>query len=370
MRILIAEDDAVSRRLLQWAVEQAGHETLVAADGEAAWACFQQEAVDTIISDWMMPGLDGVALCRLVRASARPVYPYVILLTALADREHLLAGLAAGADDYLAKPLDRDELRVRLTTAERVTSLYRRLEEQHRRLQAELARAGQVQADLLPAAAPVLAGFDIAARCVPARTVGGDFYDWQELGAGVLALTVGDVMGKGMPAALLMATVRAALRAASGEPCPAETVRRTSGAVAQDLARAESYVTLFRARLDAARRHLDFVDAGHGLVVLRRASGTWETLQPRLFPLGVPPTQTYVGGRLSMQPGDTLAIYSDGLVEPAGDGPLERAVVAAQLDSHTSAAGLVSRLMAAVPVPGADDATVVVVCCRATAGCD
>ncbi len=128
MRILIAEDDAVSRTILRRAVEKIGHECLAAADGEEAWGLYKENLdVDVIISDWMMPGVDGLELCRRVRGDGRDGYTYFIFLTALGDREHLLQGLEAGADDYLSKPLDRDELGMRLTSALRVTDLHRRL---------------------------------------------------------------------------------------------------------------------------------------------------------------------------------------------------------------------------------------------------
>ena len=128
MRILIAEDDTVSRTILRRAVEKFGHECLAAASGEEAWELYKESPdLDVIISDWMMPGMDGLELCRLVRGDERGTYTYFIFLTALGDREHLLMGLEAGADDYLSKPLDRDELQVRLISAARVTALHRRL---------------------------------------------------------------------------------------------------------------------------------------------------------------------------------------------------------------------------------------------------
>ena len=129
MKILIAEDDAVSRTILHRAVEKFGHECLAAEDGQKAWELYRETPeVDAIISDWMMPGMDGLELCRKVREEAKPRgYTYFIFLTALGDRDHLRIGLEAGADDYLFKPLDRDELQVRLISARRVTELHRRL---------------------------------------------------------------------------------------------------------------------------------------------------------------------------------------------------------------------------------------------------
>jgi two-component system, cell cycle response regulator len=143
MKVLIAEDDGVSRLMLRRSVEQLGHECLVAHDGEAAWELFRQHEVDTVVTDWMMPGLDGVELCRRIRAHDRELYTYVILLTALDGKEYLLAGLGAGADDYLTKPLDRDELRARLQGAARVTSLQRQLAEKS----AELERVNHALAE-------------------------------------------------------------------------------------------------------------------------------------------------------------------------------------------------------------------------------
>jgi two-component system, cell cycle response regulator len=140
VKILVAEDDAVSRTILRRAVEKFGHECLVAEDGRAAWEIFRSEpGVDVIISDWMMPDMDGMELCRLVRSGERDGpgrgYTYFIFLTALGDREHLLKGLEAGADDYISKPLDRDELRMRLISASRVTELHQRLAFQNAELE-------------------------------------------------------------------------------------------------------------------------------------------------------------------------------------------------------------------------------------------
>jgi len=127
LRVLIADDDAVSRRVLQRAVEQAGHQCSVAADGMQAWEMFQQCAADLLISDWMMPGMDGLELCRRVREHRTPSYTYFILLTALDDKAHFLEGMQAGADDYLAKPFDSEALQARLLAAGRVMALHNQL---------------------------------------------------------------------------------------------------------------------------------------------------------------------------------------------------------------------------------------------------
>jgi two-component system, cell cycle response regulator len=148
LRILIAEDDAVSRTILKKAVEKFGHECLAAEDGERALELFRETPeVDVIISDWMMPGMDGPEFCRRVRAADNVWYTFFIFLTALGDKEHLLEGMRAGADDYLAKPLDREQLQVRLIAASRVNDLHRRLAEQRaelERLNTELFEVSRV----------------------------------------------------------------------------------------------------------------------------------------------------------------------------------------------------------------------------------
>ncbi len=143
MRVLIAEDDAVSRLMLRRSIEQLGHEVLVATDGTDAWDLYRRHEVDVIVSDWLMPGMDGLDLCRRVRASQRETYTYFMLLTSLEGKQHFMQGMQAGADDYLTKPLDREELRVRLQVAARVTSLHHQLAEKTR----ELERANHALAE-------------------------------------------------------------------------------------------------------------------------------------------------------------------------------------------------------------------------------
>lgn len=134
MRILIVEDDPINRTLLTKLVELLGHTVLTAEDGKKAWALFETEKPDVILSDWMMPEMDGLDFCRRVRESSDGKYTYFVLVTALTDRSHAATGIEAGADDYLPKPVDREQLRMRLIVAERVTSLYAKLQDQQRSL--------------------------------------------------------------------------------------------------------------------------------------------------------------------------------------------------------------------------------------------
>ena len=142
MRVLVVEDGRTTRMMLRAAVEGLGHECLTAADGSEAWELFRAQGADVIISDWLMPGIEGPELCRLVRAHPGP-YTYFVLLTAFGDRSHALEGMHAGADDYLPKTLEVDDLRLRLIAAERVSALHKRLAEQDARLRS-LAEVDQL----------------------------------------------------------------------------------------------------------------------------------------------------------------------------------------------------------------------------------
>jgi CheY-like chemotaxis protein len=124
VRILIADDDRMSTLMLGRTLEAWGFEVVVAHDGTAAWEHIVSEAPpQLIIADWMMPGLNGIELCRRVRVTALPSPVYVILLTARSSRLDLVAGLEAGADDYLTKPFDPDELRARIHVGQRTLGL-------------------------------------------------------------------------------------------------------------------------------------------------------------------------------------------------------------------------------------------------------
>jgi diguanylate cyclase (GGDEF)-like protein len=142
MKVLVVEDGRTTRMMLRSAVEGLGHECLTASDGSEAWELFRDQGADVIISDWLMPGIEGPELCRMVRAHSGP-YTYFILLTAFNDRGHAMEGMQAGADDYLSKKLDVNDLQLRLIAAERVTGLHKRLAEQDARLRS-LAEVDQL----------------------------------------------------------------------------------------------------------------------------------------------------------------------------------------------------------------------------------
>lgn len=127
MKILIADDDPTSRLLLKAMVSKLGHECVVAEDGSSAWEVLASGGIDVLLTDWMMPGVDGPELCRRLRNEVGGAYIYIVLTTGLDHPEDVLEGMSAGADDYLTKPVDKFAVQTRLVAAERVTELHHQL---------------------------------------------------------------------------------------------------------------------------------------------------------------------------------------------------------------------------------------------------
>jgi DNA-binding response OmpR family regulator len=149
MKILIAEDDHISRKILQTILTKQGNDVTAAEDGLKALEALQRETPDILITDWMMPDLDGLQLSRQVRALNLPRYVYIILLTAMTEKQRIIEGLDAGADDYITKPYDKTELMARVKAGERVIRLEKTLREKNAALSDALAQVKQLKG-LLP----------------------------------------------------------------------------------------------------------------------------------------------------------------------------------------------------------------------------
>ncbi len=123
MKVLIAEDDRDSRELLSWLLEKMGYQVVATGNGHQAWEAFRREKFRLVISDLLMPDVDGLEFCRRIRALKLPKYTYFIMLTALIGKKDYLEGMEAGADDFVTKPFDPDELKARLRVAERIIAI-------------------------------------------------------------------------------------------------------------------------------------------------------------------------------------------------------------------------------------------------------
>jgi serine phosphatase RsbU (regulator of sigma subunit) len=209
-----------------------------------------------------------------------------------------------------------------------------------RSIEQELRMARDIQQALLPKDSPRLDSWKISHRYLPAREVGGDFYDFLELPGGRLGLVVGDATGHGMPAALVMATARSMLRAvAQASDSPGEVLRRTNDPLVVDIP-PNMFVTCFYGILDPSSGRLLYANAGHDPPYLRRGGGDAEELRARGMPLGLMPGMSYEEKEILLEPGNSALLYSDGLVEAHDAGgemfgfPRLRALVAEHGDEE------------------------------------
>jgi serine phosphatase RsbU (regulator of sigma subunit) len=188
--------------------------------------------------------------------------------------------------------------------------------QERQRIEQELHVARLIQQTLLPKSVPELEGYQIAAYYQPAREVGGDFYDFFELGDGHLGLVVGDASGKGMPAALVMASTRSVLRtvAQRGSVAPEEILAEANEILYPD-SPPNMFVTCFYGVLDLKSGTFTYANAGHDLPYLRRRGGGCEELRATGMPLGLMPGMSYEQKETILQAGETALLYSDGLVE-------------------------------------------------------
>jgi sigma-B regulation protein RsbU (phosphoserine phosphatase) len=168
MKVLIAEDDRVTGELLDRTLRRWHYDTILVSDGHEAWTHLRQTTAPTLaILDWMMPGMDGPDICRRVRAELPLANMYLMLVTAREARRDLIAGLDAGADDYIVKPFDADELRARIAVGVRLIALQEKLAERVEELQAALSSVKQLRG-LLP----------ICSYC---KRIRGDDSYWQQV---------------------------------------------------------------------------------------------------------------------------------------------------------------------------------------------
>ncbi len=182
------------------------------------------------------------------------------------------------------------------------------------RLEGELEAAKAIQMKLLPEKVPCIAGFDIAATSLPAKQVGGDYYDFIELPENKLGFAVGDVSGKGMPAALLMANLQASLRTLAQSNLPLEVLVGRLNTALHDNTSPEMFATFFFASLNSDQNRLSYVNAGHNFPILC-GNGRLEQLSEGGLLLGVVPECRYASGCVTLEPGEIIVLYSDGITE-------------------------------------------------------
>jgi len=313
-RILIVEDDPAILCGLRDNLEFESHKVLTATDGEAGYRSLCENSPDLVILDLMLPKLSGYDLCRRVRGEG--FNAPILMLSARSQEGDRLLGLDLGANDYVSKPFSLRELLAR------VRALLRHEREHHQdeeRLTGELKLAEKVQQELFPKVLPKAPGLDYAGICRPARGVSGDYYDFLALGEGKLGLLLADVSGKGMSAALLGASLHAAVRAnAPGAGVHCGEVLASANARLFDTSTAERYATVFYGVYDPASRMLTYANAGHCPPMLIR-QGACIRLDSITPPAGLLAVMPALQNSIKLVSGDWLLIFSDGIPEATNE---------------------------------------------------
>jgi serine phosphatase RsbU (regulator of sigma subunit) len=319
-RVLIVDDDEALAKVMARILRSRGFECDVALSGAEARQMVETQDYAVALLDVRLPDESGYGLLEELR-STKPDTA-VVMISGVDDPELGRAALEHGAFAYHVKPVGATQLYLLI-----VNNLRRRsVEMDHRanleRLEGMVAeraeqmrRAAELQAGMLPASPFRQDGFEIAAHFTPAREISGDFYDWYRSTDGRVRVTLGDVMGKGLLASLMMATARAALRGVAGVSPLEAGVKQAAGVMSAALEVNNAYVTAFHCAFDPGSGSLAYVDAGHGHARLLRGAKGQELLLERSAPIGMFPDTQFVSGTMSLDPGDSLVVFSDGLLD-------------------------------------------------------
>jgi serine phosphatase RsbU (regulator of sigma subunit) len=319
-RLLIVEDEQPLAQAMARTLRSRGFEADIALTGAEARERFTATEYALILMDIRLPDESGYGLLGELRR-LRP-HTAVVMISGVDDPELGKAAVEHGAYGYFVKPVGATEMYLAAVNALRRRSLELEYHANLERLEAmlaeradQMARAADLQAGMLPASPFKLNGFEVAAHFAPAREISGDFYDWYQPDPRFLAVTLGDVMGKGLPAAIMMATVRAALRGSARLEDMEEGVNLAAQVMATALDVNHAYVTLFHGLFDCNSGELHYIDAGHGYARILRGVTGQESLPERSAPIGIFPDSRYAVGKVTLDPGDTLVVFSDGLIE-------------------------------------------------------
>ena len=331
MKLLIVDDAPDVRLILSHWAKKKGYEYRVAQDGEEAWSMLMEEEFHLVISDWRMPKLSGPELCERIRQHSFPHYVYIVLLTGMSDTKDMIAGLNSGADDYCNKPLNFEELDVRMGTARRVIELetkletknddlqqaYNALDHLHRGLGQDLENAALLQRALLPERERE-SQLDYAWCYRPHIQVGGDTLQTAFIRENLAVFYLVDVSGHGVSAAMmsislhtLIDSVEQELVHLSAEDIPQRVVTTINQKIVElDL---NHYCTMIYGAIDLRNQRIHYIQAGHPNPVLMRTGNTVAVeLSGTGFPVGLIESAEFETHCVDYEVGDSLLIYSDG----------------------------------------------------------
>lgn len=367
-RLLIVDDSRLQRRLIQSSLKESGFVLLEAACAEEALEICRETPPEIIVSDWVMPGMNGLEFCTEIRRLNHDRYIYFIILTSKSEKGELAYALSRGADDFLSKPVSPDELRSRISAGMRILSIegelieknrlisrtLDRMNEMHAALDRDLIEARKLQMSLVPRGTKHFDGARIDFLFQPSGHIGGDLVGSFQTEPDRIGLYALDVSGHGIASALTTARLSAwlsgntpdqnlALTRREGRIVmkePAEICRQLNELFMSEI-ETEHYFTIAIAEIDMSTRSARICQAGHPHPLLQRANGAIEFLGSGGMPIGLLPDARYSEFEVAFEVGDRLLLYSDGLTEcPLKQGGyLEDTGLAAILDGNRDVRG-------------------------------
>ena len=349
--VLVVDDSKLQRKILTLALKRWGFDVLEASSGQEALDIAIVQRPDLVLSDWMMPGMSGLDLCQRFREMGGEEYCYFILLTSKSEKEEVARGLDSGADDFLTKPVDNNELRARITAGERLVEMQRSMAQANRALSdtlaelqqlydnidSDLKEAKKLQQSLVRERFRALPVGDLSLMLRSSGHVGGDLVGFFEAGVRHVGLYALDVSGHGISSALMTARLAGYLSSAAPDqnvalrknsrgqfvPRPPDEVVAALNDLVLDEMETEHYFTLLLAFVELETGQMVVSQAGHPHPAVQRADGRIEQLGTGGFPVGLLSGVGFERFELKLERGDRILILSDGVTEcPGPDGDM------------------------------------------------
>jgi len=348
-RTLIVEDEEALAKSMARILKSRGIDADTAYSGAEARQRMADAEYGVVLLDVRLPDESGYGLLGELRALKPDIA--VVMVSGVDDPELGKAAVEHGAHGYFVKPIGSTELYLAVLNAMRRRSLeleyqtnLHRLESMVNERAQQMQKAAHVQEDMLPHSPLDGDGFEVAAHFTAARELSGDFYDWYQPAENRIAITLGDVMGKGLPAAMMMATVRAALRASAQVEDLEQSVRLAARIMEAPLEANQAFVTVFHGVFEIVSGDIHYIDAGHGHARILRGSTGQENLSLRGAPIGMFPDTEFSIGWANLKPGDTLLVFSDGLLDLRPDMAVRDVLLPQDVRRQETAQGLVDIL--------------------------
>ena len=343
--VLVVDDSRLQRKILSASLKKWGFCVREADDAATALKMCEDVPPDLVLSDWMMPGMNGLEFCRAFRAMPRERYGYFILLTSKSEKNEIANGLDAGADDFLTKPVNAPELRARIAAGERILQMERELGDKNRLIKStldelqklydsldnDLIEAKKLQQSLVSDKYRDFGYAEVSLLLQSSGHVGGDLVGMFPINDTRVGIYGIDVSGHGISSALMtarlagylsasaldqnVALVKSAFGGYTSRP-PAETIATLNQLILEEM-ETELYFTLLLAEVHLDTGRVIMAQAGHPSPAIQRANGTVEIDGPGGLPVGLIEGATYDQFEVTLHPGDRLLIQSDGMVECA-----------------------------------------------------